>query len=230
MRALFARLLAVLHRRQINDELADEMSAHLEFAAANNVARGMSPSVAHRTAALRFGGVVQTTEAYRDVIGFPLFESAWQDVRYACRLLRKTPMFPLVAVGTLALGIGANTAMFSIVDAVLLRTLPHADPTRLVMLWEDASIVGYPKNTPAPGKTLAALAAVLSLFWRVQSDRARMASCINAQNPRQSDAERVMRCVDAFFSGPHDSGKNPTSEYLRAPGTTDSPKARGLFP
>src|SRR6478672_2174010 len=151
MSALLARLWATLHRRKVEDELADEMSAHLEFAAADHVARGMSLNAAHRTAAVKFGGTAQTTEAYRDAIGFPLLESAWQDVRYACRLLRKTPVFTLVAAGTLALGIGANTAMFSIVDTVLLRTLPYPDPTRLVMLWEDASVVGYPKNTPAPG-------------------------------------------------------------------------------
>jgi predicted permease len=151
MSVLLARLFAAFHRRQINDELADEMSAHLEFAAADNAARGMSPQVARRTATLKFGGTLQTTEAYRDALGFPLLESVWQDVRYACRLLRKTPVFTLVAAGTLALGIGANTAMFSIVDSVMLRKLPYTDPTRLVMLWEDASIVGYPRNTPAPG-------------------------------------------------------------------------------
>lgn len=73
------------------------------------------------------------------------------DLRYAVRLLRKSPAFALVAIGTLALGIGATTAIFSTVDAVLIRRLPYTDPNRLVMVWEEASFAGLPKNTPAPG-------------------------------------------------------------------------------
>jgi putative ABC transport system permease protein len=72
------------------------------------------------------------------------------DVRYTLRLLRKTPVFTLVATGTLALGIGANTAMFSIVDSVILRSRPYADPDRVVMVWEDGTLLGFPRNTPAP--------------------------------------------------------------------------------
>ena len=73
------------------------------------------------------------------------------DVRYGLRLFRKSPLFTLIAVGTLALGIGANAAIFSVVDAVVIRALPFSDPDRVVMVWEDASFAGFPRNTPAPG-------------------------------------------------------------------------------
>src|SRR6185369_17282258 len=73
------------------------------------------------------------------------------DLRYALRLLKKTPVFTIAAIGTLALGIGANTTIFSLVQTVLLRPLPFQDPERVVMVWEDATKAGFPRNTPAPG-------------------------------------------------------------------------------
>src|SRR5438445_7043877 len=93
MRPLLARLLALFHRRQLDDELSDEMSAHLELSTADHVARGLSLEDARRAAGLRFGGTLQTAEAYRDRQGFPLLESLWQDMRYAVRTLRRTPLF-----------------------------------------------------------------------------------------------------------------------------------------
>jgi hypothetical protein len=74
-----------------------------------------------------------------------------RDLRYGLRLLRKSPGFAAVAIATLALGIGANTAIFSTVDAILIRALPFADPDRIVTVWEDATAAGFPRNTPSPG-------------------------------------------------------------------------------
>src|ERR1041385_4809314 len=73
------------------------------------------------------------------------------DLRHSLRLLRQSPAFTAIAIATLALGIGANTAIFSAVDALLIRTLPYADADRVVMIWEDAHEAGFPRNTPAPG-------------------------------------------------------------------------------
>ena len=74
------------------------------------------------------------------------------DLRHTFRLIRKAPGFTAVAIVTLALGIGANTAVFSAVDALLIRALPYSDPDRLVMVWEDDPVAGYRRNTPAPGR------------------------------------------------------------------------------
>jgi predicted permease len=111
----------------------------------------MTDADARRHALAALGGVAQTTARWHDVRSIRWIEDGWHDVRYGVRALRRTPAFAVVAIVTLALGVGANTAIFSVVDRILIRPLPYADPERLAMVWEDATAAGFPRNTPAPG-------------------------------------------------------------------------------
>jgi len=130
MRPLLARLLALFQRGRLDDELFDEMSAHLELSAADHVARGLSRDEARRAAALEFGGTIQTAEAYRDRQGFPRLESLWQDVRDAVRTLRKNPAFATTAAATLALAIGAQTSVYCLIDTLFLRPPTGVTPAK----------------------------------------------------------------------------------------------------
>ncbi|MCU1381517.1 MAG: hypothetical protein JWL71_214, partial [Acidobacteria bacterium] len=106
------------------------------------------------------------------------------DIRYGLRLLRRAPGFAAVAILTLALGIGANTAIFSTVDALLIRSLPYADADRVVMVWEDASDVGFPRNTPAPGN-YADWARLNHSFSGVAATRGTSANLTGGAMPEQ---------------------------------------------
>src|SRR5262245_27377933 len=134
VRAILRRLAGLFSGSDADDDVRAELQAHLEMATAENIRRGMRPEEARRRALLESGGLTQAAEAVRDRRGLPWVESLVADTRYAVRALRRSPVFTPVVVLTLALGIGANSAIFSVVRGVLLKPLPHHDGDRLVYL------------------------------------------------------------------------------------------------
>src|SRR2546422_6803459 len=166
MRSLFAPLLErlselgrrvrmLLRREQFDSELEEEMRLHREIREREFVEAGVSREEAHYAARRRFGNATLLKESSRAAWGWTWLENLVQDIRFGLRMLRKSPGFTAVAVLTLALAIGANTAIFSVVDAVLLRPLPYENPSRLVRVWETRPQQNFNRTFVSEGEYLA---------------------------------------------------------------------------
>src|SRR5262249_23836304 len=134
---LRTRLRALLRKSEMERELNEELRYHIERQTEQNIRQGMNPEEARTAARKAFGGVEQAKERSRDARGVRWIEDLWQGLRYGARMLVKNPGFTLVAALTLALGIGANSAIFSVVNGVLFKSLPYPDDDRLVVVTEE---------------------------------------------------------------------------------------------
>lgn len=145
MQSLRMRVRALVRPGAVDRELADEMRAHVEHLVDENITRGMTPADARIAARREFGPTTRVVEESRDARGVMWIVNAWQDMRYGVRLMTRAPGFAGAAILTVALGIGATTAMFSVVYSVVLQPLPFRDPDRLANLWNTAPSRGLPR-------------------------------------------------------------------------------------
>ena len=188
--------LRATHRSAVERDMHAELRFHVEAYAEDLVRAGVPRQEALRRARLEFGGIEQIKEQCRETRGMTVLQSLGQDLQLAIRMLRKNPAFPILAVLTLALGIGANSAIFSVVDAILLRPLPYPEPNRLVRLWESYPARGFFRNVVNP---------INFLDWRDNSKSFQdMAAIVGSSNNLNANGQPVavpgLRVSPEFFT------------------------------
>lgn len=150
LHAIPLRCRTLFRRRRVEQDLDDELRYHVEQQTSQNLAQGMTPAEARRDALRSIGSITAHKEAARDTWGVTLLDELSRDIRYAFRGLRRTPGFSSAAIVTVALGIASSTAVFSIADATILRTLPYRDPGQLVQIWETNAAGGVNRSLVSP--------------------------------------------------------------------------------
>jgi len=195
LRNLTSGLRTLFHKEEVEQEMDEELRGFLDAAVKEKMRSGMSQGEALRAARVEMGSMDAVKEEIRSAGWEGTLETLWQDLRYGMRQLRRNPGFTAVAVLTLALGIGANTAIFSVVDAVLLRPLPFRDPVMLVQLWETQASPGtYPLSGPN------------YLDWQAQNQTMEGTSLFtwglnyNASGAGEPEQALVIRTQANFFS------------------------------
>ena len=194
LRRFVLRLVALFRPGRAETLLDREIATHLAMLEDEFRRRGLSAAEARAAARRKFGGLDQTKEVQRDARSFVWLEDLRRDIRYTARILARTPGFTIPAVLTLAIGIGGSTAVFSLIDAVLLRPLPFRDAHRMVMVFEDDSQAGFPQNVVAPAN-YGAWAASNDVFESVAAVTDFAAVLSGGSEPMRVEGRRATRSL-----------------------------------
>ena len=253
LRVFASRVLAVLTRRRRDADLNDEIQAHLDLLIQENVRSGMSVDDARAAARREFGGAEQIKEIYRDQRGLPFVETIVQDIRYAMRTFRRSPGFVIAVVLSLSLGIGVNSAIFTVLNALLLRSLPVPNPQELFIAWprDPAGLPAGPARSPlqfsypvfeqlrrsAPSAgTLAAMSRIARMYRVVDGERETQTTAVQLVSGEffsmlgiSPARGRVLTPEDSRQIGGHPIVVISHGFWLRAFGGTSDVVGRGLI-
>lgn len=209
IRSLAIRARESLHRRAIMTELDDELRTHLDLETAYNVRQGMAPADAARAARLALGGAQSVREHVGDARGFRVLDHVVRDIRFALRQLRRTPAFTTSIALTLAIGIGATTAVFAVLDSVIVQPLPYRDASRLVGVWWSLPGMGFPR-APQSLSTYFAIRKLSSSFDGIAVfDRTavNVASRAGEQHPERVNAASATASLFPLLGAPFVAGR-----------------------